>query len=216
MGRIKEQKPDGTSFSVMVHGRVRGDIFLRVPGRYNVLNALAVCSLADELGIEFSCLQEAFSEFQGVGRRFEIKGEVGGVLFVDDYAHHPTEIARVIEAARDSYDRRIIAVFQPHRFTRTRDLHESFANCFRGADAVFITDIYAAGERPIPGVSADLIYRAVLKGGSRVVDYLPVWTDLKKSVKESIVPGDMVITLGAGNIWRLGVEILEEKGWIEE
>jgi UDP-N-acetylmuramate--alanine ligase len=207
-GELLKSGPDGSRFSYTVKGKRRGRLHLRVPGFHNVLNALGVCALAEELDIEHRHLKAAFAGFEGVARRFEIKGERGGVLFVDDYGHHPTEIAATIRTARESFRRRVVVVFQPHRYTRTRDLHEKFGGAFREADEVFITDIYPAGERPIKGITAELIYHAVMREGKPRVSYLPGWDNLKATVRDSIRPGDIVITLGAGNIYRLGEELL--------
>lgn len=202
----------GASFAVEVRGDRRGEIFLAVPGEHNVLNALGVCALADELGIPFDTVREAFAVFEGVARRFEIKGERDGILFIDDYGHHPTEVRAVVTTARETYDRRLVVVYQPHRYTRTRDVHERFADCFAGADEVFVTDIYPAGERPIPGISGELVYRAVLRGGHGAVHYIAERDALFRAVLEAMRPGDLVLTLGAGDVWKLGEELLRGKG----
>lgn len=207
-GELLEARPGGSRFRYSFRGRRRGTLALRIPGVHNVLNALAVCALAEELEIGAAHLRRAFASFEGVARRFEIKGEAGGVLVVDDYGHHPTEIAATIRAARESYDRRIVVVFQPHRYTRTRDLHEKFGPAFRDADELFVTDVYPAGERPIAGVSGELIYRAVVREGTPRVSYVPGWNDLARTLRQFVRPGDLVITLGAGNIYRLGEELL--------
>ena len=208
-GKIEEESPEGTLFSVSVRGENRGKIRQRLPGRHNVLNALCVCGLAEELEIGFATVRDALEEFQGVARRFEIKGETGGILFVDDYGHHPTEIAAAVGAARRAYDRRLVVVFQPHRYTRTRDLHERFDSCFSAADETIVTDIYAAGEPPIPGVTAELVYRAARRGGARAT-YVHGWEDLRAALAGMLKPGDLVLTLGAGDIHRIAEEILAE------
>lgn len=210
-GEIKAYGPDGTTFTFAVRGEEMGECFLRLPGRHNVLNALGVCALADELGIGVEDLKRGFNDFKGVGRRFELKGEAGGVLVMDDYGHHPTEVKAAVETARRSYDRRIVVVFQPHRFTRTRDLHERFSDCFLEADEVFITGIYAAGERSIPGVTAEMVYRSALRGGVKRITYLPEWHHLREAVFGSLKSGDLLLTLGAGDIYRLGEQYLEGK-----
>lgn len=215
-GEVLETGSSGTSFRLTVGGRRRGKLFLRTPGRYNVQNALAVCTLAEELGIKFSDVRDALSGFEGVSRRLEIKGEVGGILFMDDYGHHPTEVEVTIRTVHESYRRRLVVVFQPHRFTRTRDLHERFERSFKDADEVFITGIYAAGERPIPGVSGELVYRAALKGCAAKVNYYAGWDDLRSAVLAGVKPGDLVLTLGAGSIWKLGEELIELAGKTEE
>jgi UDP-N-acetylmuramate--alanine ligase len=202
----------GSTFSVEVRGDRRGELFLNLPGAHNVSNALGVCALADELGVPFDAVRRAFAAFEGVARRFEIKGERDGILFVDDYGHHPTEIRAVIETARETFDRRLIVVFQPHRYTRTRDVHELFEDCFKGADEVFITDIYPAGERPLPGINGEMIYRAARRGGECAVSYLADRDALRRAVRDTMRRGDCVLTLGAGDIWKLGDELLEGKG----
>ncbi len=207
-GSAPEIRPGGSSFTLTVRGERRGELFLNIPGRHNVLNALGVCTLADELGIPFKAIARAFAAFEGVARRFEIKGERDGALFVDDYGHHPTEIRAVVRAIRERYDRRLLVVFQPHRYSRTRDVHELFEDCFEGADEVFITEIYPAGEDPIPGVHGELVYRAARRGGHGNVHYIPDWDDLRRVVREHMHPGDLVLTLGAGDIWKLGEELL--------
>jgi UDP-N-acetylmuramate--alanine ligase len=215
-GEVVEAGPGGSRFAYTAKGKRRGRLHLRIPGVHNVLNALGVCALAEELDIERRHLKNAFASFEGVARRFEIKGERNGILFVDDYGHHPTEIAATIRTARENYRRRVVVVFQPHRYTRTRDLHEQFGVSFREADELFIADIYPAGERPIPGISAELIYRAVVHEGKPRVFYVPGWDDLKQAVRESIRPGDLVLTLGAGNIYKLGEELLAEEGRVRK
>jgi UDP-N-acetylmuramate--alanine ligase len=210
-GTMLESGSRGSVFSYTANGKRRGRLRLCIPGLHNALNALSVCALAEELDIGPGHLKRAFASFEGVARRFEIKGERRGILFVDDYGHHPTEIAATIRTARDSYRRRIVVVFQPHRFTRTRDLHHKFGGAFRDADELFITDIYPAGERPIKGITGELIYHAVVREGKPPVAYVRGWENLKATVRDSIRPGDLVITLGAGNIFRLGEELLAEE-----
>jgi UDP-N-acetylmuramate--alanine ligase len=171
-----------------------------------------VCALADELGVPFGAVRRAFAAFEGVARRFEVKGERDGIMFVDDYGHHPTEIRAVIQTARETFDRRLVVVFQPHRYTRTRDVQELYEDCFKGADEVFVTDIYPAGERPIPGISGETVYRAARRGGHCAVSYCADREALRRAVSESMRPGDLVLTLGAGDIWKMGEELLRGKG----
>lgn len=211
-GIIREQTRRGSAFSLVVDGEQKGDLFINMPGRYNVLNALGVCALAEQLGIGLDVLRASLKKLHGVGRRFEIKGEAGGVLFIDDYAHHPTEIEAVIGAVRKSYDRRLVVIFQPHRYTRTRDLHSNFDRCFVMADQLFIMDIYPASENKLPGVSGELIYRAALKGKKTGVNYVPGREDIRKAVTGYIREKDLVLTLGAGDVYRLGEEIMKERG----
>lgn len=207
-GEVLKSSASGTLFSYAVRGKRRCKLWLRIPGLHNVLNALSVCTLAEELEIDTQALRRAFEGFSGVARRFEYKGEIAGTLIIDDYAHHPTEIEATIRTARENFGRRIVVVFQPHRYTRTRDLHERFGPAFKEADELFVTDIYPAGERPISGVSGELIYRAVVREGKPRASYIPGWKDLVETVREAMRPGDLLLTLGAGSIYKLGEEIL--------
>ena len=209
-GAMKESRAEGALFTVTVNEKPLGELYLHLPGKHNVMNALAVCALAEELGIEFDHLKKAFAEFQGVSRRFEIKGEAAGVLFVDDYGHHPTEVKATIDTARENFERRLVIVFQPHRYTRTRDVHKRFENSFAAADEVYITEIYAAGERPIEGITGELIYRAVLSSGKKNVHFISSRDELKRTIGSSLMKGDLLMTLGAGDIWKLGEELMKE------
>jgi len=186
-----------------------GAIRLRVPGRHNVLNALAAVAVAMEVGVSFPRIAAALEEFGGAERRFQPRGEAEGVLVVDDYGHHPTEIAAVLAAARAGVDRRIIAVFQPHRYSRTAQLLEAFGPAFRGADHVVLTDIYAAGERPIAGVTAEALAAAVRRSVSSPVDLVPNLDDVPAAVAALARRGDLVITLGAGSIGGVGDRVLD-------
>ena len=180
-----------------------------MPGVHNVYNALAAIAVGMELEIAFGTIKEALEGFTGVGRRFELKGETGGIAIIDDYAHHPEEIKVTVAAAKGLGERRIIALFQPHRYTRTRDLFEEFLSAFAGADALFITDIYPAGEDPIPGVTAEALCRAIEQRGSTEVRYVPDREHLVDEILPILRPGDIVMTLGAGNIWETSEAIVE-------
>ncbi len=208
-GEVEKEDGMGSVFRLFAGSDDLGTIKLALPGRHNVSNAIAVCALALELDIEIDAVRRALENFEGVGRRFERRGEEGGVLVIDEYAHHPTEIKAALETARRSFDRRVVAVFQPHRFSRTRDLHESFDRCFLDADLVFMTDIYSAGEAPIPGITGDLIYRAILRGGARKAVYISDRSELLDALESTVEDGDIVLTLGAGDIWKTGDELLE-------
>jgi len=189
---------------------VLGALTLQVPGRHNVLNALAVVAAARHLGVSFSVIAAALSEFRGAERRFERKGEVNGRVVVDDYGHHPTEIAAVLRAARTTGARRILCVFQPHRYSRTAHLLREFGPALAIADEVVLTDIYPAGEDPIPGVTIDALadeIRKSVKGPVHVVSRLD---DVPAAVARWSQRGDLVITLGAGSIGAAGARILEE------
>jgi UDP-N-acetylmuramate--alanine ligase len=209
-GVIKESRAEGTRFTVAVNNNELGELYLHLPGRHNVRNALAVCALAEELGIRFDTLKRAFGEFQGVSRRFEIKGEAGGVLFVDDYGHHPTEVKATVETASENFNRRLVVLFQPHRYTRTRDVHKRFKDSFAAADEVYITEIYSAGEHPIEGITGELIYRAVLSSGKKNVHFIPDRDEMRGRIGSVLKSGDLLMTLGAGDIWKLGEELMKE------
>ena len=200
--RIWLRQPDGTKQDA-------GVIHLKVPGRHNVLNALAAIAVGIEVAIPFTRISAALEAFRGAERRFQTRGEAGGVLVVDDYGHHPTEIAAVIAAARAGIDRRLVAVFQPHRYTRTQQLLEQFGSAFAGADAVVLTDIYAAGEQPIPGISAQVLAEAVRRSVRVPVELVPALDDIPAAVARLTKPGDLVLTLGAGSIGTVGDRILE-------
>lgn len=188
---------------------VLGELRLRVPGRHNVLNALGTVAVGLEVGVPFDRIASALGGFQGAERRFQLHGEVGGVMVVDDYGHHPTEIAAVIAAARAGIERRVVIVFQPHRYSRTRDLLDAFGDALGAADEVVLTDIYAAGEAPIAGITIEGVEAAVRRTGTsvRVVKSLD---DLPGAVAAAARPNDLVITLGAGSIGSIADRILEE------
>ena len=187
---------------------VLGDLHLHVPGRHNLLNALAATAVGLEVGVPFSRIATALAEFRGAERRFETKGEVNGVLVVDDYGHHPTEIAAVLSAAKAGIDRRVIAVFQPHRYTRTQQLLKDFGPAFAGADAIVLTDIYAAGEPPIEGITIEALADAIRSGASAPVSVVKSIDELPPAVARMCQAGDLVITLGAGSIGTVPDRIL--------
>jgi UDP-N-acetylmuramate--alanine ligase len=161
-----------------------------------------------DLQIDFARIQEALGEFAGVARRFQILGEVNDILVVDDYAHHPAEIQATLNAAKTGFGREVIAVFQPHRYTRTQALLHEFTTAFYQADRLFVTEIYPAGERPIPGVHGGQIAEGAKEHGHKSVTYLPVKEDLVDAVLAVARPGDIVLTMGAGDIWRIGEAIV--------
>ena len=186
-----------------------GELRLQVPGRHNLLNALAAVAVGLEVGIPFAAVASALAAFQGAERRFQRLGEEDGVMVVDDYGHHPTEIAAVLAAARAGIDRRVVVVFQPHRYSRTSQLMREFGAALSAADEVVLTDIYAAGEPPIPGVTVEAlasVVRTAARGSVRVV---PALEDVPAAVATMAQPGDLVITLGAGSIGGTGERILE-------
>ena len=186
-----------------------GTLQLQVPGRHNLMNALAAVAVGLETGVAFKRLAAALAEFRGAERRFERRGEAGGVLVVDDYGHHPTEIAAVIAAARAGVDRRVLVVFQPHRYTRTRDLLDEFGRALAAADEVVLTDIYSAGEQPIAGITVDVVAQAVRKTATCPVHVVRALDDLPAAVAALAKDGDLIITLGAGSIGGVADKILD-------
>jgi UDP-N-acetylmuramate--alanine ligase len=185
-----------------------GALRLHVPGRHNLMNALGAVAVGLETGVPFTKIASGLEDFQGAERRFQLVGEERGVMVVDDYGHHPTEIAAVIAAARAGLDRRVVVVFQPHRYTRTRDLLESFGTALAAADEVILTDIYAAGEAPIPGATAEAVEAAVRKTG-RPVRLVKALDEIPAAVASTARANDLVITLGAGSIGTVPERILE-------
>jgi UDP-N-acetylmuramate--alanine ligase len=185
-----------------------GDLRLNVPGRHNMLNALAAVAVAHELGVPFARIASALAEFHGAERRFQLRGEERGVMVVDDYGHHPTEIAAVIAAARAGIDRRVVVVFQPHRYTRTQQLMPEFATALRAADRIVLTDIYPAGEPPIAGVTIEALAEAVGAVAPDRVDVVKALDHLPGRVAAMVRRGDLVITLGAGSIGTIADRIL--------
>jgi len=194
---------EGTRFDVLERGRWLGEVRLQMPGRHNAQNALAVTAAARELGLTFDATATALASFQGIHRRFEVKGEVGGVTVVDDYGHHPQEIMATLRAAREGYGQRVIAVFQPHRYTRTRDLFESFLAAFDDADLLVLTDIYPAGEDPIDGVTGEALYEALRRRGHVDVRFVRSREAIVAELLPHLRGGDLVLTLGAGDVHRV-------------
>lgn len=209
-GRIVAREGQGTRFSVEYGDEPFGEITLAIPGTHYVSNALAACAVGIEMEIPFYAIKKGLEEFEGVGRRFEVKGTKSGVIVVDDYGHHPTEIAATVKAALDNYDRRLYVMFQPHRYSRTQSMAEEFGTCFDGAETVFVTDIYPAGEKPIPGVTAQTIIERVKAVGRVGVRYTPSFDDMTDEVASIVRDGDMVITMGAGDIYKAGELLLDK------
>ncbi|MEE9270062.1 MAG: UDP-N-acetylmuramate--L-alanine ligase [Candidatus Krumholzibacteria bacterium] len=208
-GSVRKRGEYGCVFDVKHQDETLGEIRAGLPGDHYVRNALAAVAIGLELDIPFEAIKRGIEDFEGVGRRFEIKGDAGGVTVVDDYGHHPTEIAATILAARQSYNKRLMVFFQPHRYTRTQALAEQFGNCFAGAHTVFITDIYAAGEAPIPGVSSDLIIEGVRRAGGIEVYHAASFHHMVELAMERVKDGDLVLTLGAGDIYKVGEMLLQ-------
>ena len=198
----------GSSYEVRSQAGALGTIHLKIPGQHSVMNSLAAVAAGLELDVPFTAIAEALGAFQNADRRFQIKGEARGVLVVDDYGHHPAEIIATLSAARKSCDRRIVAVFQPHRFTRTASLEEDFARAFYHADVLIVLPIYPAGEDPIPGVTAERLVSLVEKFGHRDVTFAPDFAAAEELLGARLLPGDLLLTLGAGDVWKIGERVL--------
>ncbi len=197
-----------TRFEVTFKGVPLGAVTVPTPGAHVAMNALAAIAVALELGIDFAVAARALGKFGGISRRFEIKGESAGRIVLDDYAHHPAEVRATLAAARAGFKRRVVAVFQPHRFTRMRDLFDEFLSAFDDAGALYLLDIYSAGEDPIAGVSSRRLYEAIRARGHLEVHYLERERDAAREVAAASRPGDLIVTLGAGDIYKLGDRIL--------
>ena len=209
---LRDITPDGlcTSFSPVRRGEILDRVTLKMVGQHNVLNALAAIAVADELEVPFAVTKEALSHFGGVQRRFTVRGEALGVMVVDDYGHHPAEIKATLRGAREAFGRRIVAVFQPHRYTRTKLLFDQFATAFYDADVVFMTEIYAAGEDALPDISGQALASALHEHGQKDVTFSNTLTELLAALLQRVEPGDLVITLGAGDIWKIGQGLLDK------
>jgi UDP-N-acetylmuramate--alanine ligase len=195
-------------FEVLRGGELLGRIELAMPGEHNVRNCLAAVAVGLELGVDFGRIREALHHFKGVQRRFQPRGEIGGVLVIDDYGHHPAEVRATLAAARRGFNRRLLVAFQPHRYTRTRDLLDDFATSFYDADHLVVTDIYAAGEDPIPGVDSAGLVDALREHGHKSVVHVAQKDRVAEHLISRVSPGDMVVTLGAGDIWTAGRDLL--------
>lgn len=207
---VKFDNNFGSSFEVWSGNDVLGEISLPVPGRHNVYNALAAIAVALELDIEFEKIAAAFKDFSNADRRFQFKGEVDGITVVDDYGHHPTEVQATLAAAKTGSGlRRTIVLFQPHRYTRTKELMEDFARSFNNADVLFLLDIYAASEDPIEGVTAEILAEKIGLFGHKNVHYIGALEGAAEKVAAELQAGDLCITLGAGSVSRASEQILE-------
>jgi UDP-N-acetylmuramate--alanine ligase len=198
-----------TSFDVVHQHQEIGRLKLRMPGLHNVYNALATLATAFELDIPFDIIQETLRDFSGVQRRFQIKGEKKGILIVDDYGHHPIEIMATLKAARTGWGKRIIVVFQPHRYTRTQALFKDFLTAFYDADILILTEIYPAGEDRIEGVEAKDLFEGLREYGHKNAIYLADKKEIVEHLLHIIAPGDLVMTLGAGDIWQISDELMK-------
>ncbi len=203
--------PEGlsTTFHVRIRGEDWGRFVLNIPGDHNVSNALAAIAVAFHLGIPPDAVRDGLARFRGVGRRFTMVGDEGGILVVDDYGHHPTEIEATLRAARQAYpERRLVVAFQPHRYTRTRDLMPRFSQAFRNTDLLVLTDIYGAGEPLIPGVTGESLFGEIRSVQGDSVLFEPDRKSLAAFLAEILKPGDLLLTLGAGDITHVGKEVL--------
>jgi UDP-N-acetylmuramate--alanine ligase len=211
-GRIRELTPTGSVFDAVVKGSVLGPFAIHVPGRHNVQNALAAVAVGLELDLTAEQIRQGLGRFRGADRRFQIKAEVEGITVVDDYGHHPTEIRATLDAARLRGAKRIIAIFQPHRYSRTKFLLDDFAGCFAGCDRVYVLDIYAASEPPLPGVSSGLLVARMHEMGMNNARYAPSEAQLSEELLNDARPGDLIITIGAGSVWKIGEALAKMLG----
>lgn len=198
----------GAEFRAHFRGKNLGPFRLAVPGMHNVSNALAAIAIGVELDVPVDLIRKGLAAFTGVERRFHLRGEAGGIMVVDDYGHHPTEVKATLAAAKQGWERRLVVLFQPHRYSRTRDLIQEFSHAFDQADQVYMTEIYAAGEAAIPGISGAKLAEAVRAAGHSSVTFVERKESLPDVVLPHLRPGDLVLTLGAGDIWKAGTGIL--------
>ena len=205
----------GWGCEVRMGERSLGKLHLRVSGKANCHNALAVLRIGEILGLPFERVAESLSHYEGVKRRMEEKGTVRGVTVVDDYAHHPAEIRATLGALRDRYNGRMIGIFQPHLYSRTLKLREEFGQAFQGLDLLILTDIYPARETPLPGVSGEVLLAPVRRSGVPVL-YIPRLEEIPIFLREAVKEGDVVVTMGAGDVWKVGEQFVEQKFPAEE
>lgn len=203
------QEGGRTAFEVWAGEKPFAKVSMNLPGKHNVANALAALAVARELDIPAGDIVGGLSGFKGVERRFQIKGVYGDIMVVDDYGHHPSEIKAVLKSVKDGWRRRAVVLFQPHRYTRTKDLFTEFVPAFNDADVLFLTDIYPAGEEKVEGVSAEKLYCAIKDHGHRRVSYVPFLSEIPAHLEEVLRPGDMFITLGAGDVWKVADMVVD-------
>ena len=204
-----EYRDFGSSCRIQYKGNSLGTLLLQVPGEHGILNSLAAIATGLELDIPFKTIAAALESFQNADRRFQIKGKKNDILVVDDYGHHPTEIVATLKAARLACNRRIVTVFQPHRYTRIQALEADFAQSFHDADLVLITPIYAAGEKPIAGVTSEKLVERIREWGHQDALYAPDFDSALRMLGERLQNGDLLLTLGAGDVWKVGEEFLK-------
>ena len=200
--------PEGMAFSVRRGTTLLGPVQLRLIGRHNVQNALAAIAVAEEVGVPFATTAAALADFAGIARRFEVKGQVRDILVVDDYGHHPAEIRATLAAARAAYLRRLVVLFQPHRYSRTRDLLEDFSSAFNDCQVLLVCDIYGAGEAPLPDIDAARLVAMIRAHGHRDVRAVGAVDAAGAHLQALLQPGDLLLTLGAGNVYQAGDDLL--------
>ena len=200
----------GTGYDLYYKGEYLTRVELAVPGRHNVLNSMGAFAAAREMGISVDSILASLKKFGGAKRRFETKGKVGDVWVVDDYAHHPTEIGVTLKAARQTQPKRLLCVFQPHRYTRTKLLFDEFCQCFTDCDELILTDIYAASEEPIPGVSSMHLAEGIKAATGQDVLYIGKLAKAEEYLEREVQPGDLVMTIGAGDVFKIGEELVRE------
>lgn len=202
-------KQNTSTFQVLLTNKELGEVKLQIPGKHNVQNALAAIAVGLELKVPFEKIKTGVEKFTGVFRRWEVKAELDGITVVDDYAHHPTEIKVTLAGAKSGWRRRVVCVFQPHLYSRTRDFYEDFGRAFFNANVLIVTDVYPAREEPIQGVTGELIANAAKSLGHKNVHYVPDKKDIPEFLMKLKRPGDIIITMGAGDIWRFGEEFIK-------
>lgn len=195
-------------FQVLLRGEPLAEVSLALPGEHNVLNALAAVAVGTELEVPPEAAARALSNFSGVDRRSQVIGEAAGVLVMDDYAHHPSEVQATLKGLREAHGRRVVAIFQPHRYSRTRDLFERFLTAFYGADVLVVTDIYPAGETPVPEVTGAALVAGIRAHGHKDAEFVPELARVPEFLEPRLQEGDLVVTLGAGNVWQAGEALL--------
>jgi len=208
-GSSLQLQPKGSTFEVEARAKPLGRFNLPVPGRHNVQNALAAVAVGLELELSAEQIRKGLERFHGADRRFQVKMELKDIMIVDDYGHHPAEIRATLEAARLWGAKRVIAIFQPHRYSRTQFLMDDFAQSFQAADQVYVLDIYPASEKPIPGVTAQRLVERMAELGFTRARYAPSEHDVLHGILEDLRPGDMILTVGAGSVWRIGDTLAE-------
>jgi UDP-N-acetylmuramate--alanine ligase len=203
-------KQNISRFLIVKEGKDLGEIELQIPGKHNVQNALAAIAVGLELKVPFEKVKAGIEKFTGVFRRWEVKAEVDGITVIDDYAHHPTEIRATLAGAKSGWRRRVVGVFQPHLYSRTRDFYDDFGRAFFNADVLVVTDVYPAREEPIQGVTGELIANAAKQYGHKQVHYVPDKKNVPEFLRGIVQKGDIVITMGAGDIWKFGEEFVRK------